>query len=324
MASEFSLINQFFKPLSHDSLLSSVEVSIGDDGAIVNCPENKQLVVVTDTLIEGVHFPEITSPYDIAWKALAVNLSDLAAMGAAPAFYSLALSLPEKNNHSIWLTEFSKGLETLAASFSIPLIGGDMTRHEKLVVTVTAHGWIEKNQAILRSGAKLGDLIFVTGEIGNGGLALNYLQKGLPVSDKLLSALNTPTPKVAIGRQIKDFATSAIDISDGFLADLNHILNASDAGASINYAAMPFSDELKTYLQQTKDWLFPLTCGDDYQLCFTIPENLADNLKGILKSQGLQVTQVGKVVEKSKGIQLENTPEEIDLNDVNFGYLHYS
>jgi thiamine-monophosphate kinase len=168
MSNEFELIKTFFKPLSKG--LSEDELGIGDDGAVLNVPESSQLVVVTDTLVEGVHFPVKTDPYDIAWKALAVNLSDLAAMGAEPGFFSLSLTLPNAENE--WLERFAKGLSDLASLHKIPLIGGDTTRGP-LSVTITANGWVKAKGAVLRSGAQKGDVICVTQTIGDAAVGLS-------------------------------------------------------------------------------------------------------------------------------------------------------
>jgi len=166
MASEFSIIEKYFKPIS---VINSTNVGIGDDGAVISLPKNKQLVIVTDTSICGVHFPKKTPPFAIGWKSLAVNLSDLAAMGADPAFFSLALSLPAELNNEQWLTAFSTGIKTLADKYKVCLVGGDTTKSTVLSITITAHGWVSENTAILRSTAKAGNLIFVSGNIGDGG-----------------------------------------------------------------------------------------------------------------------------------------------------------
>ncbi len=327
MTSEFSLIDQFFKPLS--STLSSTNgvIGIGDDGAVVNLPQDRQMVVVTDTLIEGLHFPSETSAEDIAWKALAVNLSDLAAMGAEPAFYSLALTLPASKNSQAWLEAFANGLHDLASRYSMPLIGGDTTRSDQLVITITAHGWIEKQQALLRSGAKEGDLIYVSGEVGDAGLALKQLQQKQTVDAELLQALNRPQPMVALGRSLIGIASAVIDVSDGFLADLNHILSQSNVGAEIDYAMMPFSANMQHYLNSHKDGLFPLTCGDDYQLIFTVSNPLQQQVQTIARDLNIAVCQVGKIVNPQQGLSLINAPEEVDLKKLgkhHLGFLHYS
>jgi len=234
MASEFDLIKQYFEPLS--SGLDKGETGIGDDGAVLNVPAGHQLVVVTDTLVNGVHFPENTSAYDVGWKALAVNLSDLAAMGAKPAFFSLALTLPESDDE--WLQGFAQGLADLAKRFGIPLIGGDTTKGP-LTVTVTAQGWVEKSAAIMRGNARQGELVCVTNTIGDAALGLKLEMNTLPENCKalfsdeerafLLNSLDRPEPQLDFVEFLKNNASSAIDVSDGLLADLAHIIENSNS-----------------------------------------------------------------------------------------------
>ncbi len=296
MSSEFAIIEDYFKPISADD--SAVVIGIGDDGAVISLPNGKQLVVVTDTSIADVHFPKKTDPFAIAWKALAVNLSDLAAMGASPAFFSLALSLPTELNNTTWLSNFAKGLKALADKYQISLIGGDTTKSEILSITITANGWVENNQATLRSTAKVGDLVFVSGTIGNGGVGLKKLDD--PLYPHSINQLNMPNPRVKLGLELLGLATSSIDISDGLLADLQHILNASNVSATINYDDIPFSLEVKNYIEETGNKLFPLVCGDDYELCFTIPKNKCLELDLIKSSVEVNMTCIGEITEKNK------------------------
>ncbi|WP_019556399.1 thiamine-phosphate kinase [Thiomicrorhabdus arctica] len=316
MALEFDLIETYFKPLSQS--LSGEEVGIGDDGAVLSVPENHQMVVVTDTLVSGVHFPLETAAYDIAWKAVAVNLSDLAAMGASPGGYSLGLTLPDHDQ--AWLKDFSSGLEAITKQFKIPLIGGDTTKGP-LTLTVTAHGWVPNQQAILRSGAQVGDLICVTETIGDGALglklALHQLDKeftsGLNEIEKqaLLSALNHPVPQLAIAADLRGLVNSAIDISDGLLADLGHILEQAsgkqsrlsaglilELGAEIELTKLPLSSAVEKYIAQTHDWSPVLSGGDDYQLCMTFNQNNWPQLQQMAQQHGVRITQIGRVVEQ--------------------------
>ena len=354
MALEFDLIDTYFAPLSQG--FDSVDVGIGDDGAVLNVPENHQLVVVTDTLVSGVHFPENTSPYDIAWKALAVNLSDLAAMGATPASYSLALTLPEYS--ADWLRSFSDGLRDLSAQFAIPLIGGDTTKGA-LTITVTAQGWVPNQQAILRSGAQLGDVICVTNTLGEGALGLklalndwhdSFTKNDLSTKEQnsALNALNRPMPQLAMSTDMHGLVNSAIDISDGLLADLGHILTRSSKaikqeelsllkrgcsgaesfiGAEIELSQLPLSSGVTRYIEQTKDWSLPLSGGDDYQLCLTLTEanyrKLNDLLKAKSKAKKISLTVIGKVVKQQgircfeHGVVQKNRATEQD------GYRHF-
>jgi len=286
MATEFSIIEQYFKTLTESS--KNIDLGIGDDGAIITPPPLKQLVVVTDSSIIDVHFPKNTPAYAIAWKSLAVNLSDLAAMGAEPAFFSLALSLPNELNNNQWLSDFSKGLKTLADKYNLSLIGGDTTKSAILSITITAHGWLDSQQAMLRSGAKKGDLIFVSGSIGDGGVGLKNI--GSTDYKNSINKLNMPEPRVKLGLELSSLVNSCIDISDGLLVDLNHILEASSVGAVIDYDAIPLSSEVQHYIDTTKEIIFPLTCGDDYELCFTISADKVSSLKN------LGTTCIGKII----------------------------
>ena len=350
MASEFELINFLFEPLSRG--LSPTEIGIGDDGAVLNVPENHQLVVVTDTLVSGVHFPENTAAYDIAWKAVAVNLSDLAAMGAKPGFYSLALTIPE--NNQVWLKDFAKGLADIGSFYQIPLVGGDTT-NGPLTITVTLQGWVPTGKAIRRSGAKDGDFVCVTNYIGNGALGLMVALNTLPESVKglisesdsqyLLDALNLPQPQLDLSSSLKEFASSAIDISDGLLADLGHILEESNKlinhdgkvlGAKINLEAVPLSNAARIYIDNTGNWPTILAGGDDYQLCFTVSPDKFDLAQKISEKRGVKITAIGKVVlldrikesslisSKSAlaDITLLNHGKEFDVGEVK-GYMHF-
>ena len=350
MASEFELINFLFEPLSRG--LSPTEIGIGDDGAVLNVPENHQLVVVTDTLVSGVHFPENTAAYDIAWKAVAVNLSDLAAMGAKPGFYSLALTIPE--NNQVWLKDFAKGLADIGSFYQIPLVGGDTT-NGPLTITITMQGWVPTGKAIRRSGAKEGDFVCVTNYIGNGALGLMVALNTLPESVKglisetdsqyLLDALNLPKPQLEISSGLKEFANSAIDISDGLLADLDHILEESNKlidsedkllGAEINLEAIPLSNAAHIYVQNTGDWPAILAGGDDYQLCFTVAPDKFDLAQEISDKRGVKITAIGKVVVLDKSNESSSTSNKAGLMDITLlnhgkgfdvgeakGYLHF-
>ncbi|BBP43282.1 thiamine-phosphate kinase [Thiosulfativibrio zosterae] len=299
MSHEFDLINQYFAPLSQ---VDSGEVGIGDDGAILNCPANHQLVVVTDTLIAGRHFPLNTTPYDIAWKALAVNLSDLAAMGAKPAFYSLALTLSPQENNQAWLKSFSLGLKTLSEQAQIRLIGGDTTQGP-LSITVTAQGWVPSGKGLLRSGALAYADIYISGALGNGGLGLaNVLNQLMPgdvgYCTDAIAKLNRPEPRLSLGQALlaQNLALAAIDISDGFLADLSHILKASNLAASIDYDALPLSEALIAWAKKQSDSLFGLNTGDDYELCFVALPDSASAIKQLADSLGLRLSRVGQTL----------------------------
>lgn len=323
MAHEFDVIETFFKPLS--KVGKADEIGIGDDGAVLSCLAGHQLVVVTDTIIEDVHFPAETSAYDIAWKALAVNLSDLAAMGATPAFYSLALSLPAEKNDQAWLELFAGGLKQLASLYNIPLVGGDTTRSDRLTITITAQGWVETGQAILRKGAKPGDLVFVSGKLGEGGLGLKAVQQHWDEADYVdaKQKLNQPAPQVTLGYYLKGLATSAIDISDGLLADLKHILVSSRCSAWIDVESVPVSETMRTYIKQSDDWSLPLIAGDDYELCFTIHPDNRSSVLTLAEELDISLTEIGQIEKGEEGeLKLKNAPEQqAHLNQ--FGFEHF-
>ncbi len=329
MPLEFDLIEQFFKPLSF-SLPG--EIGIGDDGAVLQCPENHQLVVVTDTLISGVHFPKNTTPFNIAWKALAVNLSDLAAMGAKPAFYSLALTLPDELNKPEWLEGFSKGLDALASKFNIPLVGGDTTRGF-LSITITAQGWVEANSALLRSNARVGDDIYVSGSLGEAGLGLVNILGNINKSDEKFSQfaedkLSRPEPRVSLGRAllVQQLSTCAIDISDGFLQDLRHVLKASNLSGEVYMDKLPISAMVKDQMQQ--NILFAMTAGDDYELCFTVSTEKSQQLQVLAEKLNLPLTLVGKILDAKEATEdnlvlLNSQGEKILIDFKKLGYQHF-
>lgn len=267
---EFAVIQHFFNTQTISR--KEVMLGIGDDAAIITPPANQDIVITTDTLVSGVHFPENTLAYDIGFKSLAVNLSDLAAMGATPAWLTLALTLPTIDE--TWLKDFSRGFFTLATDYQAQLIGGDLTRGP-LTITIQAHGLTPKNQAIHRNTAKPGDLIYVTHTLGDAALALAILQNKItiPEIDKetIFAKLNRPTPQIKIGEKLRGIANSAIDISDGLIADLGHILEKSTVGAEINVDLIPLSTTLRDHVSQKDALRFALSGGDDYELCFTVP-----------------------------------------------------
>jgi len=313
---EFSLIEKYFKnqKLSRPDVL----LGIGDDAALVKVPFNHLLVLSMDTLVNEIHFPAQTLPFDIGYKALAVNLSDLAAMGAEPAWITLALTLPEANTK--WLTEFANGLYQLANEFNVQLIGGDTTRGS-LAVTIQAHGFVPPNQSLRRDGAKVGDKIYVSGTLGDAGLGLRVAlhHYELPNQDKcfVLQRLNKPTPRIQLGILLRNLATSAIDISDGLLADLNHILKRSQVGANIIVKNIPLSKALLS-LPLEEAQALALTAGDDYELCFTIPPEKEHELISRLKHLQLNCCCIGEI-EKKPGLRISGFSGIL----ANLGFRHF-
>jgi len=308
--SEFGLIQRFF---SQQPLKNSVnQLGIGDDCALMEIPAGYQLAVTTDTMVENIHFFKEVDPYCLGHKLLAVNLSDLASMGAKPIAVTLALTLPAVDE--AWLAKFSKGFLTLANKYQVDLIGGDTTRGA-LTLTVQALGLVPKNKAMTRAKAQVGDLIYVTGKVGDAGLGLKIKQGySCKSPEQALRQFNQPLPRINDGLIIRDTAHACIDISDGIVADLGHILEKSNVGALIEFSKLPLSNEVKTYIKNTGNWQLPLIAGDDYQLCFTIsPENA--------KQLTIDCQQIG-IIDNHKNLRVLYQEKIITLNVQ--GYEHFS
>lgn len=287
---EFELIREFFTRPPRDA---AVHVGVGDDAALIAVPENHELVVTTDTLVGGRHFPEDAAPFDIGWKALAVNLSDLAAMGAEARWVTLALTLPDSNEE--FLREFSAGFFALAEKENVSLIGGDTTRGP-LSITVTAMGIVPLGQALRRNGAKPGDDIYVSGTVGDAGLGLRLVLQqwpdDLPAEDEatVLQRLNRPEPRLALAKELRALASACLDVSDGLAQDLGHILRASVVGALLDIDALPRSAALAGIDAAFADVL-ALTSGDDYELLFTAPPQEREKIAAL----SCPCTRVGSI-----------------------------
>lgn len=326
LLNEFELINYFFKQQAANR--SDVILGIGDDAALLKIPAEQLLAVTTDTLISGVHFPENTKPYDIGYKTLAVNLSDLAAMGAEPAWISLALTLPEANQ--LWLEEFCNGLFTLIKQFNVQLIGGDTTKGH-LSITITAQGFVPANNVLKRSGAQPGDKIYVTGTLGDAGLALQLInnniaysgcEKNLTEKDKqfIFQRFNRPEPKIAAGLALRHIANSAIDISDGLAADLKHILQASNAGAIVIVDNVPLSSVLKK-INSNAALTLALSAGDDYELCFTVSPEKEQIVKSVFEKLDCFCTCIG-TIEKNTELRFQHHDGQLFKLDKT-GFQHF-
>ena len=295
---EFSLIQHYFqRDSSHQSLpqLShhGVRLGIGDDAAVLIPPAQHELAISTDTLIEGRHFPIGTDAYSIGWKAVAVNLSDLAAMGAAPHSILLALTLPHADPN--FLKDLAKGIFALCDLENVALIGGDTTRGQTLSLTITALGWIPQGQAIRRSGAQIGDLIVVSNTLGDAAYALQHLHDP-QLNSTLKSRLDRPTPRLALGQALRGHASAMLDISDGLAQDLAHILLASDVAGWIDVDRLPFSAPL-ALLNLEQRAPYALSGGDDYELCFTISSQKFAKLQHHWHAQDLPLTVIGEIVQ---------------------------
>lgn len=316
---EFELIEKFFAHRKSDR--KDVILGIGDDCALLSVPEGQKLAVSMDTLIEGVHFPTGTAAAAIAHKAVAVNLSDLAAMGAEPAWLTISISMPETD--VAWLSEFGKSLYQLSEHYGTQIVGGDTTKGH-LSITVQAHGFVPEGVALRRSNAKVGDLIFITGTVGDAGLGLKIAQgehhAKAPHHDYLLLRLNMPTPRLAVGIALRGIANSCIDISDGVVADLQHILDASHVGAMLEVADLPISASLQSELPLEQAQLLALTSGDDYELCFTVPEDKVAELEMRMRETAVAYRCVGRIMAKPQ-LKLSHNGNEMTVNYT--GYRHF-
>ena len=305
---EFDLIKRYFKQPDTANAESGVVHGIGDDCAILDVPDGYQLAVTTDSLVSDVHFFEDVCPYRLGYKSLAVNLSDLAAMGAEPKWVSLAITLPRVDEH--WLSEFSRGFFALAVKHNVSLIGGDTTKGP-LSITVSAKGIVARNKALLRSGAQVGDLICVSGVLGDGGVGLDHKIDALLLNNTsvFIDALELTEPRNKLGMQLTDYASSCIDISDGLIQDLQHILNASSCSAELNIDKLPLSEALQQeVLSQTitneQAYRYALRGGDDYELLFTInPESYSALC---LQNTEQLITPIGVITEQEKENQQGN------------------
>lgn len=271
---------------------ADVVLGIGDDAALLAVPPGMQLVVTADTLNVGVHFFDDVAPADLGWKALAVNLSDLAAMGARPAWCTLSLSLPQAE--ADWIDGFLDGFLELAAQHGIALVGGDTTRGP-LSVSITAMGHVEAGHALRRDGARVGDEVWVTGTPGDAGAALQSLLSGAAVERALRARLDRPTPRVEAGRGLLGLATACVDVSDGLLADLAHLCARSGVGAQVQLDQLPVSRALSRFKPQVR-WAWQAGGGDDYELCFTAAPQRADEVRAALDFAGVPGARIGHIV----------------------------
>ena len=310
---EFALIQQYFKQTAlaaSNDPASSVVLGIGDDAALIQPPAGQQLVITSDTLVAGRHFPLHTAAHAIGWKSAAVNLSDIAAMGARPFAVLMAISLPEVDQD--WLAQFSRGFFDCCAPLQVQLIGGDTTKSAVLSITVTALGWVEQDRAIRRDGAKPGDLVVVSNTLGDAAYALQH-----PGSE-LQERLDYPQPRNLLGMALQGYASSMLDVSDGLGQDLGHILAASQVGAQLHLENLPLSSALQQ-LPRQQAWQLALTGGDDYELCFTIaPERFKQFCQHYAGQ--FQVQVIGQIIQGS-GLTLQYQQQPYDMNLQ--GYQHF-
>ncbi len=322
---EFSLIDTYFTRHRHSE--AGVVLGIGDDCALLSPAPGMNLAVTTDTLVGGVHFPDSGAADQIGQRSLRVNLSDLAAMGACPRWFQLALTLPEADPD--WLSGFSAGLFAVADQFQCTLVGGNMARGP-LSVTVTAMGEIPCGEGLTRSGAQVGDSIFVTGYLGDAAAGLlcltgdtfqSKIGSECSLSEYFVERYWRPTPRLAEGQMLRGIASAGIDISDGLLADLGHIAHRSGAGVRIEGSRVPLSENLVRAVGRQQALSWALSSGDDYELCFTVPEPHLAELAALIEQGQLSATQIGTMVtERGVGwTDLDGQPGVADGS----GYRHF-
>jgi thiamine-monophosphate kinase len=322
MASEFDIIQRYFtRPVRHSTL------GVGDDAALIQPAAGHQLAISADMLVAGTHFFADTDPYRLGWKTLAVNISDMAAMGANPRWATLAIALPQPD--IVWIGAFTKGFFACADAFNIDLIGGDTTRGP-LTLSVQIMGEVMPDQALRRDNAEPGDDIWVSGELGTAALALNALLGKRELDASLLAscrdALELPQPRVALGLALRGIANSAIDISDGLVADLGHIMKHSGTHAEIALDKLPCNAYVSDHFREKQIQKMVLAGGDDYELCFTAPAAAASNIMEISRTLGIRLTKIGIVKPQNTGIQTV-TVRDLSGNEVEWegaGFDHFA
>lgn len=301
---EFAIIDDFFKSRSYQR--KDVILGIGDDCALTQVPEGQSLAITTDTLVSGVHFLPDDPADAIAHKAIAANLSDLAAMGAEPAWLSLSLSLPDAD--PVWLDAFSNKIKELTDYYSLQLIGGDTVRGA-LTVTITAQGFVPEGQGLTRSQAKPGDWLYVTGNLGDAALGLDIALGKVSANQNhqvtLLRALHYPTARLLAGTLLRRVANACIDISDGLLADLGHILKASNCGANVYIERLPLSKAMLETVDSEQARRYALNGGDDYELLFSVSEEQKGSLDTVLSNYNVAATCIGQLTGSANKINLQ-------------------
>lgn len=327
---EFDLIERIrVRAMAREGVL----LGIGDDAAVLHVPAGHELVVTADTLNAGVHFPADAAPADIGWKALAVNLSDLASMGARPAWCTLSLSLP--GDDTAWLDAFLDGFLGLADTHAVALVGGDTTRGP-LSIAVTAMGWVEAGAALRRDGARPGDDVWVTGTLGDAAAALvlgGYVPipldgVAMPVVEAgnaaaLRARLARPAPRVAVGRALAGLAHACVDVSDGLLADLGHICRRSGVGAEIELARLPASPALRAaYADDELRAALQAAGGDDYELCFSASTAAREAVARALEQAGTTGTRIGRITDGDgvRALAADGSP----WRPFRGGYVHFA
>ena len=319
---EFELIQTYFAdrgPQRKDVILG-----VGDDAALTRVPQDKLLVVATDTMVEKVHFFPSADPRSIGHRCLAVNLSDFAAMGAEPAWASLALTLPEVNEE--WMKEFSAGLFEIAEYYNVQIIGGDTTQGP-LAITISLKGFVPEDKVLTRCGAKVGDWVYVTGQLGDSALAVQakLRQLDLPEHHKksIEQRFNYPAARLAAGQVLRHAASAAIDISDGLVQDLGHILKASQVGAEIDVQKLPISEDVKACVEYEEAVRLALMGGEDYELLFTVPEEQKGYLEQNITAMGVKFTRIGQIRSGESNVNLVSGDQSYVMPEQK-GYQHFA
>lgn len=314
--SEFNLIKKYFTRLTRQTSLG-----VGDDAALISISNGMDLAISADMLVAGTHFLTDADAYLLGWKSLAVNISDMAAMGTNPKWATLAIALPEVNE--AWLAEFSSGFFACATEFNVDLIGGDTTRGP-LTISVQIMGEVPTGQAIKRSGAKVGDDIWVSGNLGSAALGLAHLQGKIALENDVLQAsilaLHKPAPRAALGLALRGIANSCIDVSDGLLADLGHILQASNIGAALALETLPCHDFLRIHLNKPAFQQYVLAGGDDYELCFTASKSKRETISSISQQLNLPLTIIGET-HASTGLEVTYLKQKIKITKKGFNHF---
>lgn len=315
---EFALIRRYFSRPVGDP---SVKIGIGDDGAVIAPDPGRELVCVVDTMVAGVHYPSDLSPFDVGYRAVAINLSDMAAMGGRPRWMTLALTVPHAE--SSWLSLFAEGMFAAAGEADVALVGGDTTRGGTTVVSIQLLGDVDPQGIIRRSGASPGDAILVTGSPGDAAAGLALLQRGseqTSESEYLIGRFVRPTARVAFASSVAKLASAAIDVSDGLYADLQKLLTASGSGAIVELSSLPLSAEILSEFDYDEAIRFALAGGDDYELCFAAAECNVAEIHALAKKSRVQVTRIGKVT-ADDGIECSKDGIPYPYSDA--GYRHF-
>ena len=308
---EYQIIRQYFSGIgSHYLKEQGIKLSIGDDAAVIDIPQGKESVQSIDTSLSGIHFFDWMHPRDIAYRAVAVALSDLAACGATPSWYMLSITI--NNVSHKWLNSFREGLEDISEEYKIPLIGGDTTKGS-LSVTVQVGGYVDAGKSISRKGAKVGDLIFITGFIGEAAKELKYLKEKYKIPEARTSSYLRPKVRISVGEELREVASAAIDVSDGLIQDLNHICDINDVGANVYLEDIPCSKEETIKAEFINE-------GDDYEICFTAHFSVKQSIFQISQKLEVPITEIGKIINGGGVNVISRSGQQVNLKH---GYKHF-